>query len=389
MRKRVVHIIMLALLLGTTLAGFFLLTLDQRTNQATASEQDLGERLARIGNTIAAIGSSQQSYVVPGQIDGPWFARTATLAAQLAEDLRDLRTRLRSAKGIEAFDALVTSCDALIDADNRIRQNLRLGQTLMAADVLFSDSRNILDVTTTRIGELRDAEQAGYRADREALSGQRWLAFGLAAVAWIVGFSVVAAKRPAAGARPAGSGAEHEETLAPSAPPQPSIDLNLVSELCTDLSRVASTAALPSLLKRAASILDASGVILWMSAGEQLFAVTGHGYDPQLLPRFGPVSRDADNAAAVAWRHGKVSTVAPDGAVPGALVAPMFSSQGCFGVLAFELRPRGQQDPSVPAVAGMIAAQLAAAVSAWPAASQAQPVLELTLDEPNAVRRPA
>jgi hypothetical protein len=388
MQKRVVQIIMLALLLSTVLAGFFLLTLEQRTNRITASEQDLNARLARMSTTIAGIGASQQSYIAPGQIDGPWFARTATLASQLAGELRDLRTRLRSPKAIEAFDALVTSCDALVDADNRIRQNLRLGQTLMAADVLFSDSRNILDVATARIGELREAEQAGFREDREAVSGQRWTVLGLSATAWIVVLVVVAVgATPAARAAP--KGAERAETVMPAATPRPSIDLNRVAELCTDLSRIAATAALPGLLKRAASILDASGIILWMSAGEQLFAVTGYGYDPQVLPRLGPVSRDADNAAAVAWRTGKVTTVAADGAGAGAIVAPMFSSQSCFGVLACELRPQSRHDPERPAVAAMIAAQLATAVSTWPAASQARPVLELTLDEPDAVRKPA
>lgn len=390
MQKRVVQIIMLALLLATALAGFFLHSLDQQTARIAASEQDLGARLAGIGNTIAAIGTSQQSYIAPGQMDGPWFARTATLAAQLSEDLRDLRTRLRSPKAIEAFDALLTSCDALVDADNRIRQNLRLGQTLMAADVIFSDSRNILDITAARIGELSDAEQADSRAQRAALSSRRWLALGVIAGAWMLAFGVVTARFPQpAAAAGAPQSAEPVTEPVQSATPRSSIDLNGVAELCTDLSRVATTAALPSLLKRAASVLDASGIILWMSAGEQLFAVTGYGYDPQILARIGPVPRDADNAAAVAWRTGNVAAVAGHGGAAGAVVAPMFSAQGCFGVLAIELPQHAQQDRSLQPVATMIAAQLAAAVSAWPAASQAQPVLDLTLDEPEAVGKPA
>src|SRR4029453_16213361 len=131
MQKRVAEILILVLLLATALSSFFLVTLDQRINRITASEQDLNTRLFRIGNTPAAIGQSEQSYIAPGQTDGPWFARTATLAAQLSEDLRNLRSRVQSARGIESLDALVASCDALVDADNRIRQNLRLGQTLM------------------------------------------------------------------------------------------------------------------------------------------------------------------------------------------------------------------------------------------------------------------
>jgi hypothetical protein len=44
----------------------------------------------------------------------------------------------------------------------------------------------------------------------------------------------------------------------------------------------------------------------------------------------------------------------------------------------------------VKPIAAMIAAQLATVVTAWPAASsQARPVLDLTLDEPDSIRRRA
>ena len=63
-------------------------------------------------------------------------------------------------------------------------------------------------------------------------------------------------------------------------------------------------AALPALLGRAAQVLDASGVILWISAGEQLFPVMGHGYDRNVMTRLAPIPRDAKNATAAAWRTG-------------------------------------------------------------------------------------
>jgi len=56
---------------------------------------------------------------------------------------------------------------------------------------------------------------------------------------------------------------------------------------------------------------------------------------------------------------------------PGALVVPMFGPDGCIGVLALEVRNGCEQDPAAQAVAGMVAAQLATAVAAWPAASAA------------------
>jgi GAF domain-containing protein len=149
------------------------------------------------------------------------------------------------------------------------------------------------------------------------------------------------------------------------------VDLPAAAALCTDLSRVTDRAALSVLLARAASILDASGLILWMSAGEQLFAVLGHGYPPEHLARFGPIARSADNAAAAAWRTGRLRVIAGEGKTPGALVAPMFGPAGCSGILALEIRHGREQDSDVQAVAAMVAAQLATAVAAWPAASVA------------------
>jgi hypothetical protein len=49
----------------------------------------------------------------------------------------------------------------------------------------------------------------------------------------------------------------------------------------------------------------------------------------------------------------------------------MFGPNGCIGVLAFESRPRAQHTQALQALAAVIAAQVATAVSAWPGASVA------------------
>ena len=149
------------------------------------------------------------------------------------------------------------------------------------------------------------------------------------------------------------------------------MDLAAAADLCVALSRVTSTSSLPGLLTRAAGILDASGIIVWLSAGEELFAVTAHGYKPQVIARLGPIARTADNATAEAWREGRIAVGPSEGDASGAIVAPMFGPDSCIGVLSVELRLRRGADPALQSVASMIAAQLATAVSAWPAASPA------------------
>jgi hypothetical protein len=147
--------------------------------------------------------------------------------------------------------------------------------------------------------------------------------------------------------------------------------------VCTALSRVATAAEIPPVLARAADVLAASGIIVWMGAGEELFAATSHGYHPRVLARLGPIRRTSENATAAAWRACTLRVVQGDLSNNGAVVAPLFGpstslgpwSDGCIGVLTVEIRDGRENDPTTQAVAAMFAAQLATVLAAWPAPS--------------------
>jgi hypothetical protein len=151
------------------------------------------------------------------------------------------------------------------------------------------------------------------------------------------------------------------------------VDLTATARLCADLARVGDAADLPPLLERAARILDASGLIVWVAdrSGTMLFPMLAHGYAPKVLARMGSIARDADNAAAAAYRHGELRTVSAQGTLPGALVAPIITAQGCVGVLAAEMRQGGEREGAAQAIAAILAAQLATFVTVLPAAQEA------------------
>jgi hypothetical protein len=378
MRKRAVRISILTFLLTASLAAtFFLWDIQRRTVELTLADDSLAERLGGITITVGAIATAQQGYVAPGQLDEPWFERMTMLLEQLNRELAAVRLSLRTADAAKALDSIGVARQAFVAADERIRENLTLGQELMAADVIFSDGRNSVDAISTGLHDVRTSEASRNRAERAALDRERWIVLGLATLAWFA-VVVVLLSAPASATAPSSATAENVEIhpLAPAAGASanmgPSVDLAATAALCTDLSRVAETAALSELLGRAASILDASGATLWLGAGEQLFAVLGHGYTPQMLARFGPIPRDADNAAAKAWRTGRVAIVGSAETTAGGIVAPMFGPSGCIGVLAFESRSNHEYDTTLQAVATLIAAQVSTAVSAWPAASGPQ-----------------
>ncbi|MBI4264734.1 MAG: GAF domain-containing protein [Acidobacteria bacterium] len=404
MHGRGIRVALLAILVaGGVAAGSYLREIERRADDLQAAEAHVDGLLVRLSDALTGIGTAQQSYVAPGQANEPSFERMSALVRQLYDDTATVGPLLRSPEAAPALQALADATDALIAADTRARENLRLGQALMAADVIFSDSRNTLDVMIGRLRDLRATERAVHDADRAALARERWSVLGLAAaLTALVGLVFVllptsaprrdrdSASGEASGrigpeGRPEGrplhwdiTSQERSEAANPSPAP---VDLVAAADICTDLSRITTTAALPGLLSRAAELLDGSGIILWMGAGEELFAVTAHGYRPQVIAQLGSIPRSADNATAAAWRTGQMTTVSGGEASNGAIVAPLFGPEVCIGVLAVEVRHHREHDPATKAVAAMIAAQLATAVSAWPAASAAQAPLDISAEE--------
>jgi hypothetical protein len=373
MQDRVRVVVTAVLLTSILFAAFFLRALEQRASKAVALAGDASVRLARMSDTIAGIGTAQQSYVAPGQLDEPWIERASTLTGELSREIEQARESLRSPAAATALQQLAASVATLIAADTRTRQNLQLGQELMASDVIFSDGRNLLDAMTASLRDLQAAEQSHLRAELTALARERALGLSAIAALWTATLLILVTRSRRASAAP-----ESDQRAAPGPAeaqlrpePRMSVDLAAAATVCTDLARITTTAALPGLLGRAAGVLDASGVILWISAGEQLFPVIAHGYSDDSLARIGPIPRDAENAAASAWRTGRLALVpAAKTGGQGAIVTPLFGLHSCIGVLSVEVR-HGEDSPAVQAVATMIAAQLSTVVPAWPAGSLA------------------
>jgi hypothetical protein len=139
--------------------------------------------------------------------------------------------------------------------------------------------------------------------------------------------------------------------------------------------------ALPPALERVATALDARGIIVWLGAGEELFVAAAYGYGEEVISRLGPIARAADNPTADAWRSSQLRVVPSSPVAFGAIVAPLLRPNGCFGVLAAEVRHQREHDASTQAVATMIAAQLSSILAAGPAPSSADspaPAVEAT-----------
>jgi len=114
-------------------------------------------------------------------------------------------------------------------------------------------------------------------------------------------------------------------------------------------------------LGRAARLLDASGVIVWVtdSGGKALKPLLTYGYPEEALRRIPTLPRDQDNATAAAWRDAVTQVVDATDTAPGAIAVPLLVPQGCIGVLAAEIRHGREAATATRALAQIVAAQLA------------------------------
>ena len=130
--------------------------------------------------------------------------------------------------------------------------------------------------------------------------------------------------------------------------------LKAATEVATEFGRVRDLDELTRVLGRAAEVMDASGLMVWMgsASGSDLRPVLAHGYSAEMIARIPPVPRSADNAAAAAYRSGTLQIVlSRPGGSSGAVVAPILAADGCIGALSAEIRSGGETSESVQALA--------------------------------------
>jgi hypothetical protein len=144
-------------------------------------------------------------------------------------------------------------------------------------------------------------------------------------------------------------------------PSRDAVALSAAADVCTAFGCVQDLPTLKRALAQAAHAIDASGLVVWIGSaqGADLRPVVAYGYSDQVLQLMRPVSKQTDNAAAAAYRTGKLQIVpAKPGTSLGAVVAPIVAAEGCIGALTAEIRDNGEVSETVHAMAAIFASQL-------------------------------
>ena len=150
---------------------------------------------------------------------------------------------------------------------------------------------------------------------------------------------------------------------------------SILGVMTNRLARVIDSRDVPTLLERAARVLEAKGVIIWMADKDQgtLQPTLTHGYSDKVLTRLGVLDIDADNVTSLSYRSMRPQTMAAMSiGSAGAIAVPLITAAGCTGVLAVETRDSKPANEMV-AVARIIAAQFATLIAPGELAGAAAP----------------
>lgn len=356
--------------------------------------------------TLGDLRAAQQAYVAAGQDRLYWTARVNSHLDTVRSGLENLRQLAITPASIDALDSADGAVTDLERMDGRAREHVDLEQPLMASDLIFTDGLELAARASTNV-ELARATERTTRNEtiRAARSSQATMIATAAGVSVLAVLLLIPMKRAEGPAPFESIDAEKTEAVLtdelglsvedrkmldtldlnavdPSPPaadsPEPVPDLRVAADLCTDLCKVTDTSEFPELLARAAALMNATGVIIWVrdSSGHALRPAIGHGYPARALAQMGSIPEDGNNATAAAYRSARMQVVERDDTSSGALAAPLLAANSCVGVLSAELRAGWESSEAVQATAAIMAAQLATLLSADPPADTAAPPAE-------------
>ena len=386
------------LLILTGVIAFGALIQDYRFDALIATERASGRILDQEINatieTVLTLPAAQSAYFADGQGPAEWSSRVNRLEDEISSAIARRRSNASDAQAVTVYDAAAEALARLKRLDTEIRNSISQNDQLHAVDLVYTDSpaagqkiiealragserdRAAIDAGVTRLTNLRLAMNGVallFAVAIAAFFGNHISRVGVKAPLTMAQMirDLPPAVKPASAATPAPSpavaAAAPPPPLAPSAPAPVARSTNLpaAAELCVDLSLVLDSSAMPALLDRMATLLDARGIVIWAvdSDGARLRPALSQGYEDRILKKLRPLQIDSDNVTSLAFRTLLAQTV--NGATvsdPAAIAIPLMTGSGCVGVMSAELRQNRPHADIVP-MARIVGAQFSTLVA--------------------------
>lgn len=380
MLRRSARVIVLLLTTALTAGAVWRVTTnEQARGRARMASQHVDATASDAAYLLADLRSSLHAYVAPGQSEAFWSARATGLLDAVRARLLEIDAA-SGAAGYPMAEAL-DGMDRLAASEVRAREYAKTGQPRAAGDIIFTESRDLIDAVSRELSAARQAMARASSAREAGMANEQSLLAGALMSVWIVALILMVPVPRTAEAAPAPgvttlSIAESKPPEPPPAPvvveapapapepapavPSPTPVFRALAELCGDLGRVSDASDLDPVLARAAGLLGAKGLVVWLLAddGQSLSPAVAHGYAPNALARMGAVPLTDDNLTVSAFLSRTPATSAAAPNRPAAVAVPIVSATGPSGVLAAEVQQAGDLE-QVAALAAVVAAQLA------------------------------
>jgi len=367
-------------LIAIGVAAFLLIRTERQIGERASALRAFDRHAREASDALAEARVAQHGYVAAGQGEAFWMSKVTASGEMVHMALVALGQNATPAGRTAVAEATETAWE-FSDIDKRVREYITSGQQLMAADVIFTEGSDAAATAGRQVETARLAEHQAFDRDLAEMRRQQAITIAAAAgVCALVVLGLIPIRRTAIAAAalessssmsiaPFPAGVPAAPASAETTSPTAGELFRTAADLATDFGRVRDLEELTRILARAADVLDASGLMVWMGSatGGDLRPVLAHGYSSQMIARIPPVPRSADNAAAAAYRSGTLQIVlSRPGVSSGAVVAPILSADGCIGALSAEIRGSGETSELVQALATIFASHLAVVLAATP-----------------------
>lgn len=388
------------LLVLTVIVALGTIAQDYRFNTSIAREQSttlaIDRELGQLERMLVELRAAQAGYVAAGQGPDYWMGRVSEVASTINAGLDGFSAATVSAEARTRYANASRLMEELMRLDGSARSHVAQDQRLFASDIIFLDALETASLVGDEIRLARDAEQAAGEASIASYAnlrlGMNGLALGFVLIVMVYFARSSGGDAVAEDTEPASRPSEAEAraaTIAPPPPPkpapqpsiapplpkaEPAVSLSGAADLCVDLARLLDSGDLEGLMERAARVLYAKGLVLWMvdADGRQLRPTLAHGYSDRVLARLGPLEVSDDNVTSMAFRTLQPQRMrSPERGGAGAVAVPLINANGGVGVLSAEMKS-ATPDDQMMAVARIVAAQLSSIVSSSAAAEDAE-----------------
>jgi hypothetical protein len=376
MRNPALRLLLVLVLFGAAGAGALLVREAPRPAAATPDPR-FDERVDRLLLLVHDLHLTQVAYVAPYQDAASALTRFPSLVREITSIAAQAAALAATEDAAAAWRRFVDATSDIVQLDATLREHLLRGDDLTAAHLVHGEGQAATRAMQTALVQARTAE---HRAPAPEDTGSRSAAtvFTIVAALWAVGLIALAilpaGGRAAAGVPGSGPAATAAAGGAAASAPGAAVadqgsarpvDMTMAAELCADIARVERAAAIPALLDRAAGLLGAQRVVIWLGSGRQLFAAASSSVEG--VPPDGPIPAIDDDAhpVAVSWRTGVSAVAGGAEGGPHVVASPLCAGSVCRGALGVELT--GEADGATRALVTMLAAQFSAVVAGAPA----------------------